>query len=214
VATSALALCLSKVVGCTLGWLGRGEGGVRGKLMEFLDFFFQGFKGFWQIIVAFIQSGGWLLLLIFVLTYKYKSIARLLQSIRERGRQARYFEQAQTIQHILSLSPTDFEHYIADLFRRQGYRVTQTGQTGDHGVDVRAEKDGLKFVVQCKRYTDRAVGEPAIRDFYGTMTREGADHGFFLTTSRYTKQAQEWAKGKAITLIDKDGLLKMVRQHR
>jgi HJR/Mrr/RecB family endonuclease len=182
--------------------------------MEFLDFFFQGFKGFWQIIVAFIQSGGWLLLLIFVLTYKYKSIARLLQSIRERGRQARYFEQAQTIQHILSLSSTDFEHYIADLFRRQGYRVTRTGQTGDHGVDVRAEKDGLKCVIQCKRYIDKAVGEPAIRDLYSAIVNEGADRGICVTTSRYTKPAQRYVKGKAITLIDKDGLLKMVRQHR
>lgn len=107
---------------------------------------------------------------------------------------------------LVDLDPTEFEKVVGLLFTDRGYEVVHTGRTGDNGVDLRLRKDGLTWIAQCKRYTDRAVSVDEMRDFYGTLTHEGADHGFFVTTSRFTGPAREFARHKPITLIDKTQL--------
>lgn len=103
---------------------------------------------------------------------------------------------------LYALSPKAFEHYVASLFRRKGYRVVVRGRSGDHGVDLELTgRDGRRAVVQCKRYRD-TVGEKIVRDLYGTLLHEGASHAFLVTTADISDAAEEWASGKPITLID------------
>ena len=56
----------------------------------------------------------------------------------------------------------DFEYYCAELLRRQGFlEVEVTRGSGDYGIDILAEKDGVTYAIQCKRYT-APVGVKAI----------------------------------------------------
>ena len=47
----------------------------------------------------------------------------------------------------------DFEYFCADLLEDHGFKsVEVTRGSGDYGVDVLAEKEGVTYAVQCKRY--------------------------------------------------------------
>ena len=61
----------------------------------------------------------------------------------------------------------DFEFFCADLLRAQGFiDVEVTRGSGDFGVDILAEKDGVTYAVQCKRYSG-PVGVEAVLRTYG-----------------------------------------------
>jgi len=107
-----------------------------------------------------------------------------------------------SVEDLLNLSPTEYENMVVELYQAYGHQARRTGATGDHGVDVVIQtKNGEKWVVQCKRWRGN-VGEPIVRDFYGTMQHEKADKGAVITAGRFTQQAKEWVKGKPIYLYD------------
>jgi len=107
---------------------------------------------------------------------------------------------------VASTSPADFERFCGWMFQEQGYEVQPTGGTGDQGIDLTMSKGAMVHVAQCKRYTNNPVGASALRDFYGALVDQGADHGYYITTSSYTRPASMWARGKPITLMDRDDL--------
>lgn len=104
----------------------------------------------------------------------------------------------------------DFEYFCADLLERQGFvDVEVTRGSGDFGVDILAEKDGVTYAVQCKRYQN-AVGVDAVlrtyagRDYYGCMV------GAVMTNQYFTAPAADAAKKLCILLWDReyvDGML-------
>jgi hypothetical protein len=122
-----------------------------------------------------------------------------------------------TVEDLLALSPRQFEEAVVDLYRARGHRVKRTGAIGDHGVDVVVQaKNGEKWIIQCKRWRG-SIGEPVVRDFYGTLHHEKADKGIIITTGTFTQQAQEWARGKPVYLCDGEEFLKLrerVRRER
>jgi len=110
------------------------------------------------------------------------------------------------------MKPSEFEHYIADLFSRLGYKTRVVGQPYDRGVDVIAEKDGVKNYIQCKKFITQKVVVGAVRDFYGAL----ADHlangqGYLITTNKFTLEALKFADDKPIELIDGFGLIRYIR---
>jgi HJR/Mrr/RecB family endonuclease len=50
------------------------------------------------------------------------------------------------------MTPMQFESTICELFRKLGYRVTQTPFSNDGGKDAIAYKDGETFLIECKQY--------------------------------------------------------------
>lgn len=72
---------------------------------------------------------------------------------------------------IARMNGTDFEHWVARQYRRQGWRVKHIGGSGDHSRDLvlTHPTEGWTAIVQCKRWSD-PVGEPIIRDLLGTVT--------------------------------------------
>ena len=110
------------------------------------------------------------------------------------------------------MKPKEFEEYVADLFSKLGYKTEVVGGSYDRGVDVIAKKDGLKYYIQCKKYITSTVGVNEIRDFYGAI----ADHlaqakGYFITTNKFTLEAERFAEDKPIELIDGQKLIKYIR---
>jgi restriction system protein len=119
---------------------------------------------------------------------------------------------AQKLDDLLDLSPEEFEALISDLFKAYGYEAQVVGGSADHGVDVIVTTDqGEKWVVQCKKYIG-SVGEPVVRDLFGTMGHEDAQRAYLITTGSFTQQAVEWAAGKPIVLYDGEALIKLIRR--
>ena len=111
-----------------------------------------------------------------------------------------------------------FEEFVAYVFREMGYVVEITQNSGDHGIDLYARKHDQLIIVQCKRWT-APVGEPVIREFFGSLMNVRAQRGYVVTTGSFTSHALAFAQDKPIQLIDLDALIdlvthKQIRSHR
>jgi restriction system protein len=102
---------------------------------------------------------------------------------------------------------------VAEAYRRQGYAVDfSLGQGADGGVDLVLRKAGRVSLVQCKQWKVFSVGAPVIREMFGIMTAERVDEAIIVTSGRFTNDAQSFAQGKPIRLVDGPRLLKLVKQ--
>ena len=119
---------------------------------------------------------------------------------------------AQSLEYLLELSPNKFEKLVAELFRSYSHDAHVSGGSSDHGVDVVITTGHEeKWIVQCKRYSG-SVGEPVVRDLFGTMLHEGAQRAYLITTGSFTSQARLWAEGKPVVLYDGDALVALIRR--
>jgi restriction system protein len=116
------------------------------------------------------------------------------------------------LQWLRNMKPKEFEEYIADLFSRLGYKAHAVGKSHDGGIDVIAEKDGVKNYIQCKKYTNKTVSVGALRDFYGALADRIANgKSYFITTYEFTLEAVKFAEDKPIELVDQFKLLKYIK---
>lgn len=106
----------------------------------------------------------------------------------------------------------DFEYYCAELLRNRGFiEVEVTKSSGDYGIDILAEKEGVTYAIQCKRY-NAPVGVKAVqeayagRDFYDRMV------GCVLTNQYFTQPAVDAAQKLKILLWDRDYLEEMIEE--
>lgn len=67
-----------------------------------------------------------------------------------------------------SMNPLSFERLVCRLYSHMGYEVETTPGSGDWGADGFLTKEGIRYVLQCKR-VQNSVGQPILRDLYGTM---------------------------------------------
>lgn len=85
------------------------------------------------------------------------------------------------------MSPTDFEDFIAQLFKELGYSVEQTSYSGDFGADLLITKSRVKTVVQVKRYaSSNKVGVKDINQVIGAKDYYDCKNALIVTTSDYT----------------------------
>ncbi len=107
----------------------------------------------------------------------------------------------------------DFEHFCADLLSQQGFLDAEvTRGSGDYGIDVLAEKDGVTYAIQCKRYSgpvgvDAVLRAYAGRDFYDRMV------GVVMTNQYFTQPAVTAAKKLRILLWDRGYLDEMMQDN-
>jgi restriction system protein len=110
------------------------------------------------------------------------------------------------------MQPGEFENYVADLFSRLGFKTEAVGRSHDGGIDVIAEKGGIKHYIQCKKFITQEVGVGAIRDFYGAIANHLAQgKGYFITTNKFTLEAEKFAEDKPVELIDGQKIIKYIR---
>ncbi len=126
----------------------------------------------------------------------------------------RRFTKIQTIPQMLALEPAEFEVWVGMLFELLGFQVKNTQYVADHGIDLIVTNPEVRYgLVQCKRYRG-TVGEPTIRDLYGTLIHENGDHAWLVTTGGISRQARDWAAGKPIDLWDGLRLVEFSKQMR
>ena len=105
----------------------------------------------------------------------------------------------------------DFERLVGEVYRRQGYRVVETGGGGaDGGIDLRLVKDGETWLVQCKRWRQEKVGVKVARELFGVVASERATGGILITTSTFTPETKSFGRGKLLRLIAGEELLHMI----
>lgn len=115
-------------------------------------------------------------------------------------------------EYVKSMDPREFQVLVCRLFQQMGFRVEQTPYVGDNGSDGYLFKNGEKTVLQCKR-VKAAVGEPVLRDLFGTMHANQCANAIVVTTGTPSKQARVWAEGKPIRIIELEELESLLRHH-
>lgn len=106
----------------------------------------------------------------------------------------------------------DFEYYCADILRSRGFlEVEVTRGSGDYGVDILAEKDGVTYAIQCKSYSG-PVGVKAVQEAYAGRDYYDRMVGAVLTNQYFTKPAVEAAKKLKILLWDRGYLETMIEE--
>lgn len=65
----------------------------------------------------------------------------------------------------------EFEMLVGESYRLQGYKVLENGNGGaDGGVDLRLQRNGERFLVQCKQWKAFKVGVQSIHSLYARAT--------------------------------------------
>lgn len=127
----------------------------------------------------------------------------------------------EVLSEVMKLSPAAFEQFVIDLLFRMGYGSFEnagktTGAGTDEGIDGVIMEDRLGFsliYIQAKKWDlGSTVGRPEVQSFVGAISGKGGK-GLFVTTSRFTKQALEYAEHQHIILIDGKKLAKLMVEH-
>lgn len=106
----------------------------------------------------------------------------------------------------------DFEYYCAALLERRGFHeVEVTKGSGDYGIDVLAEKDGITYAIQCKCYS-APVGVKAVQEAYAGRDYYDRMVGAVLTNQYFTTPAVEAAQKLKILLWDRGYLESMLEE--
>lgn len=105
-----------------------------------------------------------------------------------------------------------FELVVGQWFRQQGYAVSERGGAGaDGGIDLVVKKDNETYFVQCKQWRTIKVGVSVVRELYGVMAAHGAAGGFVITSGSFTADAQKFANGRNLQLLDGEYLARMIQ---
>ncbi|MEO5949846.1 MAG: restriction endonuclease [Candidatus Saccharimonadales bacterium] len=104
----------------------------------------------------------------------------------------------------------DFEKYIAKLLRKSGFTSVSLTERYDYGVDIIAEKNGIRWGVQVKRYTG-LVKADAVRQVVTGLRLYHCERSMVITNSTYSSVARRLAASNDCVLIDRTGLAKLMR---
>lgn len=110
------------------------------------------------------------------------------------------------------MSGEEFEEFCANVLRGNGYtNVEVTKASGDHGIDVLATKDGLKYAIQCKRYS-KPVGNKAVQEAYSGKDIYKADVAVVMSNMDFTPQAIEDASKLNVELWNRDKIYSLQKK--
>ena len=128
------------------------------------------------------------------------------------------------LDHVLRSSPSFFENLVVELLVKMGYGGSRSdaaravGKSGDEGIDgiIDEDKLGLDIIyIQAKRWTENPVSRPEIQKFVGALHGKKARKGIFITASRFTDQARDYAAAidTKVVLIDGKRLAELMIDH-
>ena len=121
--------------------------------------------------------------------------------------------EGELLEQIKAASPAFFERLVIDLLVAMGYGGSRQdagraiGRSGDGGIDgiIKEDRLGLDVIyVQAKRW-EGPVGRPEIQKFAGALQGQRATKGVFITTSNYSRDAEEYARAISTKIILLDG---------
>ena len=141
--------------------------------------------------VSYVLLGVFMVFVLKKVIWLIQKIYRLSQNLR--------------LQDVDSMDGISFEHYMAQLLAERGYSNVSLTEQYDYGVDIIAEKDGVRWGIQTKRYSGLVKAE-AVRQVVTGLRLYGCDRAMVVTNSTYSNVAKRLAEGNDCVLIDRDGL--------
>ena len=123
--------------------------------------------------------------------------------------------------YIYTLPPRAFGELIGGIFADLGYAVELMPATHDGGKDLILRTDanlgGTVAYVQCKQYSPiRPIGIEIVRNVYGVHQADHVNKSMIVTTSYFTNEAAEFARGLAflISLKNYDDIVTWLSKYR
>lgn len=111
-----------------------------------------------------------------------------------------------------SMDGHQFEYFCADILKNNGFKDVEVTQgSGDHGIDILAEKEGITYAIQCKCYSSN-IGNAAVQQAHTGKSIYHKDIAVVLTNRYFTAQAKEEAKILGVKLWDRDKLNEMIKK--
>lgn len=123
-----------------------------------------------------------------------------------------------------TMSPYKFEEFCRELVKAMGVEIDENvgvKKSRDEGLDgfgyiTSEDFRTVRIGIQAKRYgSNNHVGYEKINSFRGALINK-AEYGILITTSTFTKDAKDNARGNTpvITLIDGDGICDLVAKYQ
>lgn len=107
-----------------------------------------------------------------------------------------------------------FEAVVERMFQQAGFVTRSQSHGADGGVDVwlysHQHPERPVAAVQCKHRPSKRVGVDKVRELKGVLAARGVGRGQFATTSTFTSEAIEFARGAGINLLDRARLLELI----
>lgn len=127
------------------------------------------------------------------------------------------------IEQVKRCSPQFFERLVVKLLVAMGYggsledAAQVLGRSGDGGIDgtIKEDKLGLDVIcIQAKRW-EGTVGRPVVQAFAGSMEGFRARKGVLITTSNFSKEAEDYITRieRKIVLVDGQRLAELMIAH-
>ena len=117
---------------------------------------------------------------------------------------------------IRNMNPREFEEFIAELYKKLGYRVELTSETSDGGKDVILydTKRKKKIYVECKHYAkNNLVGREICQKLLGAMYADKIDEGIIVTTGGFHRNAlMIQNKVNNLEFVDMKKILNLIRK--
>ncbi len=105
----------------------------------------------------------------------------------------------------------EFERYVVALLRANGFHNVSLTEKYDFGVDIIAEKAGIRWGIQTKRQSG-LVKASAVRQVVAGLRLYHCDRAMVITNSTYSSVAYRLADTNDCVLIDRSGLRRLIQQ--
>ena len=144
---------------------------------------------------------------------EFEKYVKLLPDIPDSEEVIDYQIEELPINHIPNYDNMDgheFEYFCADLLKNNGFNgVEVTKGSGDQGIDILAQKDGIKYGIQCKCYSSD-IGNKAVQEAFAGKTFYHCHVAAVLTNRYFTASAKELAEINQVLLWDRDFLNNLI----
>ena len=131
----------------------------------------------------------------------------------EREKQQAILDARLQDEHVPSMSPREYEQFVARQLERAGWKVTHCGRPGDQGCDVVAELKGFRLVVQVKLYRTK-VSNSAVQEVVATRRHHDAQIMAVVAPAGFTRSAEQLAASNGVHLLHHSALASLERAAR
>ncbi len=114
-------------------------------------------------------------------------------------------KQANDFSIIDTMTGYQFEKFVADLLKQYGFTDVRLTEHYDLGVDIIAEKDGVRWGIQTKRYNG-LVKAIAVRQVVTALRYYKCERGMVITNNYFSRVAIRLAVCNECVLVDRTKL--------
>jgi restriction system protein len=117
---------------------------------------------------------------------------------------------ATPIAEILRITPSNYEQFVADGLAAHGWQTRFTGPEEFADVDIIAERDGCRVIIQCPGFFS-PIDQGYVQSLCETQVTAGADLAALVTDQRITDDARERGVSSGVILLSHYDMSRLAR---